>query len=407
MTLFTLRMAFRNLKRQRRRTFFTALMMVGGFWLCSIFLGVAEGSYDSIIDFFTRDHTAHLQIHRAGYLDNPSFQSTLNDWDRVQKTLSGDPQVVSAAPRVYGAALAFVGDKTTGARIVGVDPDLEAATTRIRQKVGRGTYFPDGGTNDILAGKGVAEALGLKVGSQVALVSQGADGSVANDLFTVVGLMEDGGEAGVDRNLYLRLSDAQRFLVLDHRIHEVAVLLKDIREAKAQAKFIAAKLDDPSLSVDPWQVVEKDFYRAMTVDKEGNIFSQFIFLALVALGVLNTVLMNVLERVPEYGLLKALGTRSSTLTAMILWEMLLLSLFSLIPGAALSWASNAYLAAYGLKLPHPYTYGGMVFSTMYGQVSWFVFLVPTVLVVLVAVLVCVPAAFRIRRLTPIEALRRA
>jgi len=382
-------------------------MMVGGFWLCSLFLGVAEGSYDSIIDFFTRDHTGHLQIHKKGYLDNPSLQATINDWDRVHVTLSGDPRVASSAPRVYAAALAFVGDKTTGARLVGVDPALEASTTRLKQKVAQGSYFQPQGHNDVLAGKGIAGALGLKVGSQVALVSQGADGSVANDLFTVVGLIQDGGQEGVDRNLYLRLSDAQSFLVLGGRIHEVAVLLKDIRLARSEAAALAAQLGDPSLSVEPWQVVEKDFYKAMTVDKEGDYFSQIIFLVLVGLGVLNTVLMNVLERVPEYGLLKALGTRSSTLTAMILWEMLLLSLFSLIPGAALSWASNAWLAEYGLKLPHPYTYGGMVFSTMYGQVSWLVFLEPAILIVLVAVLVCVPAAFRIRRLTPIEALRRA
>ncbi len=400
-------MAFRNLKRQKRRTFFTGLMMVGGFWLCSIFLGVAEGSYDSIIDFFTRDHTGHLQIHRKGYLDHPSLQATLDDWDHVRQVLAGDPQVVSAAPRVYAAALAFVGEKTTGARLVGVAPDLEAATTRLKRKITEGAYFPAGLENPVLAGEGLVKALDLKVGSQLALVSQGADGSVANDLFTVAGIVSGGSEGGVDRNLYLRLSDAQRFLVLGTRIHEVAVLLKNIREAKPEAAAIAAQLNDPSLSVDPWQVVEKDFYKAMTADKNGNYVSQVIFLVLVALGVLNTVLMNLLERIPEYGLLKALGTRSSAITGMILWEMLLLSLFSLIPGAALAWASNAWLAAYGLRLPHPYTYGGMVFSTMYGQVSWFVFLVPTVLIVLVAVLVCIPAARRIRRLTPIEALRRA
>ncbi|HET9870732.1 MAG TPA: FtsX-like permease family protein, partial [bacterium] len=239
------------------------------------------------------------------------------------------------------------------------------------------------------------------------LVSQGADGSVADDLFTVAGILQAGGQEGADHHLYLRLADAQSFLVLGGRVHEVAVLLKDIRRARPEAQALAGKLGDPDLSVEPWQVVEKDFYKAMTVDKEGDYFSQLIFLVLVGLGVLNTVLMNVLERVPEYGLLKALGTRSSTLTAMILWEMLLLSLFSLVPGAALAWASNAWLAAEGLRLPHPYSYGGMVFSTMYGQVSWPVFLEPAALIVLVAVLVCLPAALRIRRLTPIEALRRA
>ena len=406
-TLFTLRMAFRNLKRQRRRTLFTGLMMTGGFLLCSVFLGVSEGSYASIIDFFTRDHTGHLQIHRRGYLDNPSLQTTVDDWDHVRQFLAADPKVVSAAPRVYSSVLAFVGKRTVGARLVGMDPALEASTSRLKTKVSEGSYFPGKSANEILAGNGIAQALGLKVGSQVALVGQGADGSVADDLFTVVGLVQSGGEAGLDHNLYLRLGDAQTFLALGTRIHEVAVILKDIGLAREESRVLAAKLNDPNLDVEPWQVVEKDFYRAMTADKDGDYFTQIIFLVLVALGVLNTVLMNVLERVPEYGLLKALGTRSSTLTAMILWEMVCLALLSIALGAALAWGANAYLAAYGLHMPEAYTYGGMVFSTMYGQLSWPVFLIPAALILLMAVLVCLPAALRVRRLSPVEALRRS
>jgi ABC-type antimicrobial peptide transport system permease subunit len=87
--------------------------------------------------------------------------------------------------------------------------------------------------------------------------------------------------------------------------------------------------------------------------------------------------------------------------------MVLLSLFSLVPGAALSWAANAYLAGVGWSLPHPFTYGGMVFSTMYGDVSWQVFLLPAALVVSMAFLVSLPAAWRIRKLTAIEALGKA
>ncbi len=400
-------LAFRNLRRQRRRTFFTGLMMAGGFFLLSVFIGMTEGSYATIIDFFTRDHAGHLQIHRTGYLDEPALYLTLEDWPKLSGRLSLEGAVTAFCPRLYASALVFNGPKTVGVRCTGVDPEAESRASRLSHKVTRGRYFPAIGDMDALVGDGLAKTLGLEVGSTVALVSQGADGSVANDLFTVVGIVGSEGGGGDSQDFYLRLSDAQKFLNLEGRFHEVAVLLKDIRLSRKVSLLLARRLSNPTLDVQPWQVVESDFYKAMSVDKKGNIVSYLIFLLLVAFGVLNTVLMNLLERVPEYGLLKALGTRPSTLAAMILLEMSLLALLSMVPAAALAWAVNAYLAHQGIPIPTTFTYGGMVFGALYGEVSWKIFLIPFALVLGVSVLVCVPAAWRVWRLTPREALRRA
>jgi len=405
--MLTLRVAFRNILRQKRRSFFTALMMAGGFWLCSISLGLTEGSFSSIIRFFTNDHTGHLQIHRAGYLDQPSIQKTMSDWPSLSRALAADKDVSSACPRLYASALAFSGSKTSGVRLTGIDRVLEAQTCSIKAKVRQGTYFPERGVNDCLVGSGIAKSLDLRIGTELALVSQGADGSVANDLFRVVGILGgEGASGGADHSVYLRLNDAQRFLALEGRFHEVAVVLKDIQKAAPASMDIEKRLGDSQLDVQPWQVVEKDFYKAMLVNQKYKSLVQLIFQILVALGVLNTVLMNLLERIPEYGLMKALGTRSSTLTGMILSEMVMLAMLSMIPAAAAAWAGNAYLARWGLPLPHPFTYGGMVFSSLYGHVSWVEFVVPAVLILGMAVLVSLPAAWRVRQMTPLEALRR-
>jgi putative ABC transport system permease protein len=381
-------------------------MMVGGFWLCSISIGLTEGSFSSIIRFFTSAHTGHLQIHRAGYLENPSLQSTLADWPSLEKSLRTEPDIVSVCPRLYASALAFCGSKTVGARLIGVDPRLEAETCTLRSKVVSGTYFPEKGSRDLLVGDGIAKALDLGIGSEVALISQGADGSVANDLFRVAGIL-GASEGGVDRSLYLRLADAQSFLAMEGRYHEVAIILKDIETASLTAQSLGARLSRPDLDVQPWQVIEKDFYRAMQVNIKYKGLVQIIFQFLVALGVLNTVLMNLLERVPEYGLMKALGTRPSTLTGMIFFEMVLLALFSIVPGTLLAWGTNAYLEVHGFPLPHTFTYGGRVFSAIYGHVSPDIFLVPGAIILGIAALVTLPAAWRVWKLTPLEALRRA
>lgn len=404
--MLTLRVAFRNILRQKRRSFFTALMMAGGYWFCSVALGLTEGSFSSIIRFFTSSHTGHVQIHHAGYIDQPSLQKTLSDWPRIGKILSSEPEIVSACPRLYASALAFSCSKTVGLRVVGVDPALESRTCTLKSMVKGGVYFPEGGVNDVLVGDDVAKALGLHPGSKLALVTQGADGSVANDLFRVVGVLgESPGE--MSRDIILRLTDAQRFLSMEGRFHEVAIILKDIQCSRQEALKLGKRLGDPSLDVQPWQVVEGDFYKSMLLNMKYKGLIQAIFLILVALSVLNTVLMNLLERTSEYGLMKALGTRPSILSGMIFTEMALLAVLSMIPGAAVSWAVNAYLARWGFPLSHSFTYGGMVHSVLYGHVSWVEFVVPAILVLGMAVLVSLPAAWRVCKLTPLEALRKS
>lgn len=404
--MLVLKIAFRNIFRQKRRSFFTALMIAGSFWICSLFVGLTEGSFSNVIDFFTRDHAGHLQIHRAGYLDQPSLQATLDGWPRLQAVLAKDPGVAAAAPRLYASAMAFSGPRSSGVRVIGVDPEREADVSTLRSKIRSGSYFAPGGSRDLLVGGLVADEWALRVGEEVALVSQGADGSVANDLFRVRGILDGSAETPGSRDVYLRLGDAQEFLALEGRFHEVAVRLHDIRRAPEEAGALRTALGDPGLDIQPWQVVEADFYKAMITNKKYKTLVQLIFLILMALGVLNTVLMNLLERIPEYGLMKALGTRPSQISGMILAEMLLLALLSMVPGAAAGWASNAYLASHGLPLPYVFTYGGAVFQRLYGEVSLPVFLVPAALILGMTFVVCLPAAWRVRRLTPMQALHR-
>jgi putative ABC transport system permease protein len=235
------------------------------------------------------------------------------------------------------------------------------------------------------------------------MVTQAADGSIANDLFTVKGLLGTD-EDPASRDCVLTLESAQRFLVLPGRFHEVVVLGVKLTGARALARKIGQTLGN-GYEAAPWQVVEREFYRAMTVDRQGMWVMLLVIMVLVALGVLNTVLMNVLERTREYGLLKALGLRPGGVFSLIVAEMGLLSLYALVPGVLLGWAANAYFIHVGLRIPEPISYGGVVFERMTGSYDWMVFFLPAVVTVGTAVLVSLIPAFRARSLTPVEALR--
>ena len=115
-------MAFRNIFRQKRRSLFTALSMFGGFVLAAVFIGWADGSYNNIIDTFTRNNFGHIQIHEKSYLDRPSLYKTIDNLPEVEKLLSRTEHIDSWAPRLYAAGLASVGEESAGAKIIGILP---------------------------------------------------------------------------------------------------------------------------------------------------------------------------------------------------------------------------------------------------------------------------------------------
>ena len=174
--MLTFKMAVRNIFRQKRRTIFTGLSILGGFSLAVIFIGWADGSYNNIIDQFTRNRLGHIQIHEKTYLDRPSLYKTIAKEGRIGSILDQADSVESWAPRVYSAGLAALGEKSAGVQIIGLDPQRENATTHFDRKIAQGRSFSAIRAGEAVLGKGLAEILEAKIGDQVILVSQAADG---------------------------------------------------------------------------------------------------------------------------------------------------------------------------------------------------------------------------------------
>jgi len=399
------RIAFRNIFRQRRRSILTALMMAGGFSLSSVSLGISEGSYDRIIDMFTRDHTGHVQVHPSGYLDRPSIYKTIEAPETLGVALAAYPGVVAWAPRLYSPALAFRGKKTTGAQLVGIDPVREGKTTRLPAKVSQGRFLAREPEYGVLLASGLARILGAEIGHEIVLIAQGADGSIANDLFRVVGILGASGQVRQGMRCYLHMQAASEFLVLPDRAHEVAVLLDEHRNSRATAAGLTATLGRPDLDIDPWQVVEHQFYQAMLADVKGTWITLAIVMIIVAIGVLNTVLMTILERTREFGVLRSLGTRPRDLFGMVVLETSFLALLSLVPGVLLGVGCNHLLSIYGIPLPTAVEYAGILFDSLTGKNSLQTIALPGIVVFVTAVVVSLLPALRAARIIPVEAMR--
>ncbi len=399
------RIAVRNVLRQKQRSALTALMMVGGFVLCSISLGTSLGTYSRLIDTFTRNFTGHIQIHKKGYLEGPSLYNTLSRGEAMGARIAAVPAVEAWAPRVYSPVLVFLGPKTAGGRLVGIQPEREGGTSRLKEKVTRGRFLAAEPTREVVVGEVLAEILQAKIGDEIALIGQGADGSFANDLFEVVGLVGEAAGADARTGCYVHIRAAQDFLALDRRLHEIAVVLEDQALSEATAPRLAAGLGDETLEVAPWQVVERGFYQAMQADVKGMWVSILIIMLIVAVGVLNTVLMAILERTRELGVLRALGTRPRQIFQLVVLEAAFLAVLSIAAGAVLSLACNFLISIYGIPMPAPVDYGGMQFSRIWSSISPGTVWIPAAVTLGAAVGVSVFPALRAARIAPVEALR--
>ncbi|TNF56246.1 ABC transporter permease [bacterium] len=399
------KIAFRNIFRHKRRSVLTGLMMTGGCFLFAISLGMVDGSYDKLIDMFTRDKTGHVQIHKKGYLEKPSIYKTLEAADPIGMRVEPVTYVQSWAPRVYTPALAFVGEKTTGVQVMGIHPEREGKTTRLSYRIDRGRFLSDKPLKEIIISDGLASILRVGLGGEVALIAQGVDGSVANELFTVVGITDAGETAYASSTCYMHINTAQEFLSMGDRIHEIAVVLEDHAKTLTTVGYLRDTLRDPRLDVEPWQVVESQFYRAMQADIKGNWYSLIVFTIIVAIGVLNTVLMVILERTREFGVLRALGTRPFQIFQLIVIETAFLAVLSIIPGVLIGMLANWILSVKGITLSTPLEWGGFYFDTITAKITLRSVVIPAVVIFGTAIVVSILPAVRAARIIPVKALR--
>ena len=368
-------------------------------------MSLLEGSWSNVVDIFTLDHTGHIQVHKDDYAKRPKIHKTIENPAVVETTLKNHEDVTGWAPRVYSSALAYGGNKTSIAQIFGIDPELEPTVTRILQKVSAGQYFSAQPNADgyfpAMIGRGLANSLRLDVGDEIVLISSGADGSIANDIFIITAII--GNTTSFDRlGVFLPLTVAQEFLSIGGEVHEFALLARNKHDNEQLAVELQSLM--PSLKVSPWQQIEATFYRTMQSDKQGNYFTMALIVFIVFIGVLNTVLMSVLERTKEFGVLKSIGCRPSELVKLIFIETVMLASISITVGLALILPVIAWFTEVGIKLDISVDMGGVVFDTMKGDLSAYVVFMPMGFMLLTAALISLPPGLRAARILPRVAL---
>ncbi|MCD4847612.1 MAG: FtsX-like permease family protein [Candidatus Aegiribacteria sp.] len=415
------KLAWRNIFRQKRRTVLTLMTMTGGFVLSSLSIGWMSGSYNSIILFFTNSRTGQIQIHHEGYLADPSIYSTIDDFEQVGLILDSIPDVRSWAPRIYtGALLALkpaghtsnVYSSSAAASVIGIDPAREQEATGFSDQIIEGEMLTSSdadtslsSTGQILLGKELAITLEASAGDSLILLSQAANGAVADKRYVVVGIVSTGNTQIDRRTSYITLQDAQKLFSLEGEAHEIAVLSSSLNEVDNLTAAISGKLSGRNLETDSWKVFAKEFYNGMKADESSLEVMIFIIVLVAAMGVLNTVLMMVLERRREFGVMKAMGTRPGFIVRMIMLEANIMGFISILLGSIISTAGLLLLSKHGIVMDPPLDYGGTVFREMVASISPDCYWIPALCVILTATIVSWIPALNAAHTKPAKALR--
>ncbi len=352
-----LQFAWRNLWRNRRRTVITMTAIAFGYVMLLFVACLMAGLRWQMIENGTCLVMSQIQVHAPGYYPSRSIQKTLGgrhgtDVNVMLTAITADRRVYAAAPRVYGYGLLSAAHRSAGVELMGIIPDEEAKITILNSQIVKGEYLTSRMPKGVVLGDNLARTIGIELGTEIVLLTQAADGTMGNDVYTVVGIFHTGLDA-VDRGLVLMsVSVLQDLLHLaPARIHEVGIKLKDITTATAVAAALQTQLGKTfPVRVRAWPELAPELAGYVQFNRGVTFVLFFIFFLMAVIGVMNTMLMAVFERTRELGMLMALGMRPIQIVGLILAEAVGLAVASLIAGAALGVPVLWYLQVHGLDL---------------------------------------------------------
>jgi putative ABC transport system permease protein len=359
--------SWRNLWRNTRGTLLTALALGLGLALLLISLGLLDGGHEQMVDDGVRLGTGHVVIQSKGYQDTGSQDLLLSaaavtTTEELLQSAAIKPLVRGVSPRLVATGLLNSATNAAGVTVEGAIPQRERAVSLIPERIVKGVYLNDNRPSDVVIGSGLARTLEVKVGSKVVLMTQavkktgldatgGAGGEMQSTLLRVSGIFTTGVQA-VDSNLIqVPLPVAQTLLgVPDQQVTQVAVVLGREADALTVAKRLRNELIGSPVEVLTWREAMPMLAQMLRLDHAFNYVMNGVVLAMVGLGILNTILMRVLERRYEFGVGKALGLRPVQLAVMIVGESLALTLISLALGLLLGLSVEHLFATSGLDL---------------------------------------------------------
>ncbi len=399
----TLRLAWRNLWRNKKRTLLMIAIVAVGTWAIVVLWGLVEGFLTTTVNSQKNINTGDLQIHKSGYLEDPSLDNALSS-DQI-KTIEDNLKEFGAiegwAPRMELEGLLSTAYGTSGMQLRGVDPIQELEVTIIDQAVVKGEFIKSIG--EILLSQKIAQDLDARVGERVVIDLQGKEGpkSLA---FNVVGLYHTSLAELNQSVIYISLEDAQKLSGINGAT-EVIISVKDGSVPNRVATELKERLND-KLIISSFMDLNPLLREMMVVERIEMIPIMLLLAILAGFGVANTVMFTVLERTREFGVMIALGMKPKKLARMVIAESIISSGFGFALGGGVGYVFNYWLSQVGLDFGafSELTAGFGIPTVVYPEASGWYWLYSLSVVILAGIMAAWYPARRTAKIEPTEAM---
>lgn len=351
-----IKLAWRNLWRNKRRTLITVASIFFGVLLSAYMTSMQEGSYSKMVEIVVKFYSGYMQVHHEDYWENKSINNVFDYDQALVDQIKKHKEVDYVIPRLESFGLASAEELTRGAALFGVVPDIENQLTGISDKVVTGSYLqPD--DDGVLIGDGLARFLNLQVNDTLVILSQGYHGVSAAGKFPVRGLIRHISPELNKSIIYMELKTCQEFLGAENKLTSLVVNVADNDAMKRTLKNLKREIHSP-YSVMSWEEMQPEVVQQIEGDRAGGVIMKAILYIVIAFGILGTIMMMIAERKREFGVMISIGMQKKKLAVILFFETIFIGLLGIVSGILVS------LPLIILQSHHPIPLTGQAAQTM-------------------------------------------
>ena len=345
------KMAWRNLWRSKRRTIITLASIVFGLFLALTFTGFSDGSYGKLIDSAALVGAGHVTLEPVGYRKHQNIEKFISGVSEMVAAIKARPDVRFVSARIVGQAMAATAEDSSGVGFVAIDPNDAKGQLFMLNHIVEGNFNIPCDASVIVIGAGLAKKLGVKLRSRIVITTTDKSGEVVSGLYRVGAIFKTGSDSVDKYSIIVPIDSMRKLIGYGHEdASQIAVLINDQRKSKQVAGELSDLAKKHGGASFPWFDVIPTFAAFIKIDNMNNYFTQILIFLIIAAGIFNTLLMSVLERFREFGIMIAMGLTPYRLWRLILAEAFFLAAVGIVAGIVFTAPLFYYLHTHGLDL---------------------------------------------------------
>jgi ABC-type lipoprotein release transport system permease subunit len=402
------KIAWRNVLKHRRRTVLSGLAVGIGLAGMIFVDGLYEGMLESMIRTATDTFLGQGQIHSEGFRDTLEVEKTIHNPDGLLTSLDQEDLISHVSPRTLSFGMLSSSAGVSSALLYGIDPKKEMHVSIIDEAVREGLYLDPEREGQILIGSKTAETLEVGIGDRLVLtVAQAGTGELSQDMFRVTGIFHMGIREADSAMAFINIKQSQEILVLGQEIHEIALKFNDIDDAGDRSLTFWSAYSQHGNEAIGWKDLVPQLDSVIEMTDISTVIMSCLVFAIVAVSIMNSLFMSLYERMFEFGVLRAVGTRPLNMALIVLFEALSLSLISVLIGLALGFIIMQVLSVYGINYKGIEFAGVTITELIYPAVVLRQFTIFPLLIVVFSLIAALYPAMFAARLTPARAMQRS